>query len=377
MALRSNVALLALAFATTALAGCIENPLTAMRSDVEVSAFEHADLANGAAEDWKKGAQLIGIMAFELSQPGDDAQIMADPEVGNGLAPAWWYIYCAPDAMAKDHDDDDARGAASSDGEASVAAMSMVRAFRVTADGTVTSEDDAAAMAAGYEHETAEALGEIKIDSTDALGAAKADERFRKVAEGFNASVVEGVARHEDMPAWWFAAMSADGFVVATVDAVTGELLVVESMDMDFEMPTFEWGARDPEMWSAEPVHLEAEGVAEPDGEPLEMPFTATAPMVGMLTIDYSQTYPTDGLHWAILDAEGEIVNADHLRSWYGDDSYEADIAIEKAGDYTFTIFYMSWTPAFPGPLPPVLADGVEYSFTLDLEPGHAVHVEH
>ncbi|HVM44433.1 MAG TPA: hypothetical protein VM582_00755 [Candidatus Thermoplasmatota archaeon] len=343
---KSRVLLLVLALASTGLAGCIEAASFLNASDVEVSAFENKKLADEAALAWSKDAKLVSVMAFELSQ-SDEARIESDPEVGNGLAPAWWYVYCLE---TKDG------------GE--------VRAFKVAADGTVTSEDDAATVAAGYKkHEMTGSLSDWKVDSHVALDAAKADESFRKAAEGFNATLVEGVAHYEGHTTWWFAAVSADGFVVATVDAVTGKLLDVHPMDLGMTMPSFEWAARSPEHWVAEPVRLEGEGVAQPGARPLEMPFFAASAMHGELVIEYAQMLPTDGLRWAILDGDGEAVARGSTRSWRGGGSMSAEVAIEEAGQYTFVLGHHTW---IPGPMPRPVANDVEYEFALELMPGHA-----
>lgn len=371
---KSLAKIVALALASTAFAGCIEVPGLLSTSEVEVSAFEHRDLADDAALDWNDKAQLVSVMAFELTQSEAD-RIEADPEVGNGLAPAWWYVYCAY-AQAEDedeHEDEAARGGADGGSTATATTVPVIRVFKVSADGTVSSEEDASLMASSYEHDMAGTLEAWSVDSAIALRAAKADASFEKVAEGFNASVIEGVASHDGETAWWFAAMSADGFVVATVDAITGELIEVKSLDASFAMPTFEWGARDPETWAAEPILLEGEGYAAPGEEPFEAPLSITGEMHGVLTIDFMSELPTDGLHWAILDSEGELIEADHVRSWMGADTYEHELAIEDAGEYTFTLYYMTWGMPF---VPPVGPGGVDYAFTLELMPGEAEHDE-
>ena len=365
---KSHLVLLAAALVSTALAGCMEAPAFLNTSEIEVSAFEHRGRADDAALAWNEGAKLIGVMAFELTE-SDEAEISADPEVGNGLAPAWWYVYCAYTDQTMTADEDP-RGDAMGTSQTSMS-MPEVRAFRVTADGVVSSEDEAAAMAMGYEHDMAGTLADWKVDSVDALATAKSDASFAKVAEGFNASVVQGVASHEGTTAWFFAAMSADGFVVATVDAVSGALISVEAVDLDMTIPTYEWGARDPATWTAEPITLEGEGYAAPGEKRYEAPLSLTGPMHGMLTIDFHAELPTDGLHWAILDEEGELVAVDHVRSWTGGGEYEADLAIEDAGEYTFTLYYMSsWMP-FEVPVGP---GGVDYAFTLELMPGEGEH---
>lgn len=371
---KSHVLMLAAALAVTGLAGCIEAPGFLNVSDVEVSALENRGLADEAAFAWNEKATLVSVMAFELTQ-SEEERIAADPEVGNGLAPAWWYVYCAyvPKDAASEGSGP-ARGDAYG-GKTSADVMPEIRAFKVTADGTVSAEDEATAMTAGYSHDTAD-LSAWKIDSTEALAKAKTDTAFAKAAEGLNASVVEGVVHHEGTTSWYFAAMSADGFVVATVDAVTGELLSVQSMDLDMTMPTFEWGARDPSMWAGEPIHLEGDGYAAPGEPAFEAPLVTSGAMHGTLGIQFYGELPTDGLHWAILDAEGEWVTGDHVSSWMGGAAYEEELAIEEAGEYTFTLYYMSWATSVPF-LPPVGPGGVDYAFSLHLIPGEAEDDEH
>lgn len=342
---RSYALTLGLALAATGLAGCIENPGWLNTNDVEVSAFANRDLAQDAALQWDSDAVLVGVMAFELSE-SEDARIDADPDPGNGLAPAWWYVYSAK-----------------GEGDAS-----SVRAFKVSADGTLTSEDEAEAFAAGMDHNMAEGIHDWNADSDDAIRAAKTDEKFRTVAEGFNATVVEGVARIDGVSQWWVSAMSADGFVVAMVDANTGELLSVQPMDLDFAMPSFQWGAANPAMIMP-PVHVEGEGKLMA-GEMAEYPFSVGMPMGGILEASTQSMTPMDGLHWAILDDEGEEVDGGYIGSRLtGDkaDPYELDL---DAGEYTLVISYGSFL------VPTPIDDGAQYAFVLHLEPGYQ-HEEH
>lgn len=341
---KSLVAFISVALMSSGLAGCIEAAGLLNTSDLEVTALDNKALADAAASEWNAKATLVSVMAFELSE-SDEAEIQPDPEVGNGLAPAWWYVYCA-------------------EGD-----IDEVRAFKVAADGTVTSEDDAAAVASGYEHhDMAGSLADWKVDSDDALAAAKSELAFQVAAEGFNATVVEGVANYEGKTSWWFAAISAEGFVVATVDAVTGELVEVAPIDMDMTMPTFEWGARSPEQWVAEPIVLEGEGEASAGSEPLELPFETTAPMHGILMLDVSTTLPTEGLYWAIVDEEGEEVEHGYAGSWRGHEE-EMELEIDEPGDYTFVLYHASYTGPIGLPI-----GGVEYAFHLELMPGHMEH---
>ncbi|HUR69830.1 MAG TPA: hypothetical protein VM370_11350 [Candidatus Thermoplasmatota archaeon] len=366
---RSYTLLIALAFVGTGLTGCIQNPDWLNTSSSEVSARDNLRDADKAALDWSPNARLVGVMAFELAE-SPDPRIDADPDPGNGLAPAWWYVYC--DAAAEKAEAEASTFRSDDNEEKAMAAMQMsLRAFKVTSDGEVTSEKDAEAMAAGMDHSMAQPLGEWSVDSDEALAAAKADEGFAKVANGFNASIVEGIAQIEGADAWWVSAMSADGFVVASVDAVTGELLDVQTMDQDFSMPTFEWGAANPEL-SGTPVYLEGEGSAAAADEAIEVPFWSSGPMHGTMMVTYATSAPMDGLHWAILDSEGEYVTGDHLSNWEGGEGeYEMELEIEDAGDYVLSIGYMS---SFPGPnflpVPTPLGGSVDYSYVLDLMPG-------
>lgn len=349
---RSIALMLAMTVAGSALTGCIQNPEWFNTNAAEVSAFQNMAAADGAAAAWSAEAKLIGVMAFELSQT-PDPRIDSDPDPGNGLAPAWWYVYVG----GKD-------------------AKSEVRAFKVTSDGTVSSEKDAETLAMGVDHDSAAPIEGWVVDSDAALATAKANASFAKVAQGFNATVIEGVAQEtgsSDGPTWWFSAMSADGFVVATVSAVTGKLIEVTSLDADFEMPDFEWGAANPAMMGS-PVHLEGDGALASGDEAAAEAFAVTGPVLGTFMIDFSPSMPADGLHWAILDADGEAIAEEHMSSWRGSsDSHEIDVEIMDAGEYTLKLSYMS---AFgPGFLPVnPLGGSVEYSYVLHLMPGASEH---
>ena len=362
---RSTI-ILALAVVATGLAGCIQNPDWLNSSDLEVSALEHRELADAAAFSWNEDAVLIGILAVETTEQVDP-RLAPDQQVGNGLAPAWWYVYCADEA---EEAMGDAKGGSADGGEGMKGEMtSVTRAFKVLADGTVSSEDDAAAMAAGFDHEMAQAVGAFELDSSDALAKAAADESFRAAVEGANATMIEGLARHEGRAAWWFGAGSMSGFVVATVDAVTGELVDVKPFQMDFAMPAFEMAARDPATWTAEPVHLEGEGTAAAGDAPAEYAFETVGPMWGEMIVEYRFELPTDGLHLAVLDEEGELVAADHIGGWEGEGAYTFDVQIEEAGAYTLVVEYMS-SMVPTGPLGLPVGGAAQYFFTLDLMPG-------
>lgn len=366
----SYALLITVTLAASAFTGCIANPLEALRAETEVSAFENKAAADEAAFAWDPKATLIGAMSFELSE-SPDPRIEADPSVGNGLAPAWWYIYRATDARAPETEKSEDGGMTRATGseEKTVSAVQVVRAFKVSADGTVTSEDDAAMMAEGFDHE-GEAIVGWELDSTAMIDAAKQNETFRKVAEGVNATVIEGVATYEGKTTFFATAMSAAGWVSAVLDAATGQVIEIKEMTMDFQMPTFEYGANGPQAWMAEPVHLEGADTSNAGDEMMEHPFSLVGSMRGELTIDFTTAGPMDGLHWGILDEEGELIQVDHLRAWDGSGRYETELEIEDAGDYTFVIGYMESYPTAPAPILLPLGGAVEYAFTLHLEPG-------
>lgn len=345
MDVRSSTIAIALVLAATSFAGCIENADWLNRGDAEVTAMTNKPAADAAAADWHADAKLVGVMAFELAD-SPDPRIDADPDPGNGFAPAWWYVYHAPTDEGPE-----------------------LRAWKVAADGTLTSEQEAEMFAATMDHDMAEELVGWTIDSDAAIQAAKTDAKFRKVAEGFNATVVEGVAHHGDITAWWVSAMSADGFAVATIDAATGEVITVDMPDMDFDMPDFEWGAANPSM-TAPPVHIEDAGELAP-GEPVEYPFSVTTPMWGILEARASTGAPFPGMGgvaWHILDDEGDAVADGYLDRRSDDEPFE--IEIEEPGAYTLVFEYVSWTSWLPVPG----ASGAEYEFMMHLDAGHMHH---
>lgn len=340
--------LLVLAMAGTSIAGCIEAPEWLNTTDAEVTAMANKDLADDAAAAWNPDAVLVGVMTFELTESADEYDVPVDPEVGNGRAAVWWYTYSLLE-----------NGSASPD----------VKVYRVSADGEVGVEQDAEMLASAYEAEMnmadLRALDAWAVDSDAAIATAKTNESFRKIVEGFNATLVSGVAHHDGVTSWWAAAVSADGFAIALVDAATGELIEARTFDMDFDMSWWGGAARPP-VFLGEPVHLEGEGVAEPGADPLEYAFSTTGPVYGEIVMDYRAAFPTDGLHWAILDEDGEAVVSAHATSWGGEPgAWTTEVEIEDAGDYVLQVYYMSGVPT-PLPTP----GGVQYSFVMDLVPG-------
>lgn len=311
------------------LAGCLapSELLGAESAKTEITALENKDLADSAAKAWNPQAQIVGVFGLELSQAAPTDEWPLDPEAGNGKSPAWVYVYL---------------------GEAGA------RAFRVTADGRVTAENDTydAAEAA----QTAKPLGEWTIDSDRAVEVAAANEVFGAALHGGNATLAMGVASMEGITGWYLAAISEGGSAFAIVNAATGELVTAETFSMDFAPP-----AMGKEVFvEAMPTHVEGAGTLDSDKPKAEFPFTHGGADELLLQLEAEGRLPSDGLSWKILDAEGEVVEGGSAgRSWTGE-SYRPHWTIElpEAGDYVFVVYYRSFAPLPLG--------GVDFKFTLD-----------
>lgn len=336
--------LIAALVASGALAGCVEAPGFLSIADAEATALDNKDLADGAAAAWHPDAKLVGFMTLELTESEDEARLPPDPEVGNGRALAWWYTYCLE-----------------SEGE-----DMEIRVYKVTADGQVTQEKEAEAMAMAQGGMDMDVLENVAIDSDAAIGAAKTNDTFRAAAEGFNATVIQGVAVKDDVAEYWIVATSASGMVVASVDAMTGELREVHSMNLDFAIPAWSWGGEEMAMWTGEDVEIEGEGRLDRDASKVEYPFTLGGPSYGVLDLTVGTDLPSDNLRWAIVDGEGEEVAEGWFGGWFSGESDDTmDIEIEKPGAYTLVLGYAPYLGFVPVP-----AGGVDYEFTLELEPG-------
>lgn len=368
MDLRSLVLIAALAVSGAGLAGCIEAP-GFLSSDAETTALESRAVADEAAKAWNPAAQLASVMTLELTN-SSDARIPSDPEVGNGRAPAWWFVYCLETEAGMD-----------------------VKAFRVM-DGVATEESDANALATQAPMDSMDAIKDWTVDSDAAIEKAKTDERFRLAAQGFNATVVSGVARHDAMTEyataddaaaggadggeqaaesdamahsdtiWWIVAGSVDGIVVALVDANSGALIEVKDLDFGFAMPEIDFASASVDTFAPEPIHVEA--TDELDGEAMEYPFEVSYPMSGDMDFTFESGDPLHGARWWIVDENDEPV-ASSGRGWWmgGDREAKPHVDIEMPGIYRVVV-----APSNTVFFAPVPTQGpVTFEFVLHLDP--------
>lgn len=338
---RTTAALAALTMMIAGLAGCL-SPSELLNSNevkTEISALENRDLAENAAKAWDPNAKTLGVFSVELSDASDQTFPM-DAAPGNGKAPAWIYAFA------------DGKGESS-------------RAFRVTADGRVVSENDSYDPSSMADQELTP-LTNWKIDSTTALDAAAQDSNFSTALRGANVTLAEGVAEMEGVTAWYFAAISKAGSSIAIVDAATGSLIAVHPFSMDVKMPTVGSSA----FSRAQPVHVEGEGTLDSAKPKMEFPFEAT-PGDLHLKLSTSRNIPGDGLTWTILDPEGEKVKSGRVSGFdaQGWAATKSTIELEETGAYTFVVTYSSFVP---------LQDlgGVTFKFALDQHMGEEEHDE-
>lgn len=341
---RSTTLIAMLALASSALAGCIDAP-GFLNADAEATALEHDDAAAAAAAEWHADAKLASIMTIETTESMDE-RIPNDPDVGNGRALVWWYGYYVETDAGKDF-----------------------RVFRVTADGSVAAEEGTEMLAGISDHdEDVEHLPAVRTDSDAAIATAKTNESFRAAAQGFNATVLQGIGIVEGVAAWWIVATSADGLIVATIDDATGTLVSVTPLYAGFEIPDWTMdSASSLGAPSVEPIHLEGAGVLGGDRID-EYPFRLDVPMAGVLNLTAQATLPVDGVRWAIVDAMGEEVDAGAVRG-FGGGAREIDVELHLPGDYTLVLARMA-------PMPLGVDDGVQYAFTLELEMGGVSRVD-
>lgn len=326
---RSVVALATLALLTPALAGCIDAPGALWDDDGEATALQHRDAADAAASSWAPGAVLVSI--FSLESANDNDPIPVDPTPGNGESPVWFYAYRSPEGEP--------------------------RAFRVLADGTVLSENETYGAEAYSDQGTA--LGELALDSDDAIQVAAADATFAPVLAGEGLTVAEGVARWEGRDGWYFAAMSSAGSALAVVDAATGELVSVDEFDLDFGMDYGDFAQNGFAYGSGEPLHLEANGKLSRAQAEVEHPFEFTGLPGSMATLDLSivKELGTESVSWRIVDEEDEVVERGRLSGPPAGKSAEGAWDFELApGDYTLVVASNGLT---------MLAGSVVYELTL------------
>lgn len=327
--------LFALAFAGVALSGCLEAPSFLFAADSEATAQKNLDLAQEAAKAWSANATLTSVFAFETAEPESD--LPTDPDVGNGRAVAWWYGF---------------------------AAGNETRAYRVTADGEVALENDTSE--AGMDADQTLPLGEWTVDSDKALETAKANQTFGAVASGQNVSYAEGIANEEGSTQWFVAAYGESGFVIALVDAKTGELTSVESMDFDFGSM---WGGAWGGSWGggmAPEVEMSETGTLDASEPVAEFPFSLeTGDQDAVLSIAFDKQLPTDGMRWDILDTSDESVAGERMgRTYLLGDGEEFEFEIEEPGEYRLVLTYDSYA------LVPAGSIAYKFDFTVGGMPG-------
>lgn len=201
--------LAALVVLAPALAGCL--------GTAGATAMEHESTAEDEARAWADEPRLIAIYGAEGSFQGaagfvdaswsDEAhweQAREDPDPGDGHAELWLYRYLAEDRP------------------------NTVYEVVVDKDGEVLAQQERERTAGD------EPLGEVNLDSDDALEAAKeASDGLRQGLEADNYGVIAMLDDRQGYgnPTWTVAGGGGDrsggGGGYAVVDAVTGEVLEV------------------------------------------------------------------------------------------------------------------------------------------------------
>jgi hypothetical protein len=326
------------------LAGCLapNDFLNASSTKLEITAMEDRDLADNAAQAWSPGAVLVSVFSIELADAGHNSSWPADPHVGNGKAPAWVYAYQAADGNG-------------------------TKAFRVTANGRVTTDNESDDMGMGDMGSMGDAVSSIaqgwKIDSDKALASALKNESFSGALKGGNLTLAEGVAAMDNATAYYFAAVGMHGMAIATVDASNGHLLSVKS----FDMPAFDMGGMG-DMGSfstwGEPVNEKGKGTVSEAKPKMEFPFHVASPQGAKFSISYDPSLPTDGLRWSLVGPDGKALKAQGgngsgdptmMRGEPGSVTYQ----LPASGAYKVVVQYESNVPD------PVGLGGVSFSWTL------------
>lgn len=331
---RSYLILATLPLLGAAFTGCIAPGLTQNTVDVEVSALEARPGADAAAQSWAPGAKLLAVFALESAEAHDP--IPADATPANGRAPLWNFAYLSPEGVT--------------------------RAFLVFADGTVRTENET--YGAEQYADAAAPIGDVKVDSTDALETAALDDVFGPALRGENVTLAEGVADMDGTVGWYFAAVGDAGGAIAVVDALNGELL----WTMPFEMPAMDFGLYANEGFAyaptAEPFHAEVEGTLTTSAPKLEVPFTVEG-FGDMARIDLAieKEAITDGVRWVLYKVDGEdeeeldrgsfgydpLGRSEH-RTW--------DVELDGPGAYRLDVVYRASAPLLMG--------SVDYKLVLD-----------
>lgn len=325
------VLLLALAFA-----GCMQQgPHFENAGATEVSARKNAELAASAAKAWDPAAKLVGIGGGESIDAPDDA-LPADPDVGNGLAVQWTYVYQTAEGKS--------------------------RAFEVSADGTVISKNESEAMgdygayaggyAAAYQSYRAQSSGKAEPlanwtwDSDAALGSAMKNETFRAAARAPNATLAEALGNAGVPDAWVFVASSGKTTVIAAVNATSGELAAVHDLSryswQDAAASTSSTTAVKPAAAkappaNATPVHAHESGDLTPSEPDHAMKFRLDGAEPGIIKLSLKPSGD-------VLDYGVQVTGPGYKRTYSGgfdggqpqDISYRLPMA--AAGSYVVTV---------------------------------------
>lgn len=189
--MRAGIPLLLALF--LALAGCIDSTAVPLWDEDEVTFDQVRDEAEDAAKAWNADAQLVGAFAFEskASEMDLEAVFADDPDVGNGRAVAWAFAF-----------------------------VGGGRSYNVVvaANGSVVDHDEET----GYEPDAK--LGAVKVDSDDAMDAAREDDRFTRAVASVDAVSI-AVGDNGTGPKWIL--FTYQPFVFAIVDATSGDLEMV------------------------------------------------------------------------------------------------------------------------------------------------------
>lgn len=304
--------LVVLVASSTGFAGCIEAFDSLSSEGDGITAKADRDLADNAAAAWHPEAFLVGVVSVETMDAR--AQVPVDGSVGDGRAPFWYYAYASPGS-------DD------------------TRVFRVTEDGQVTSEDNLPPMLRGLEFSPVAIQG-WELDSDAALAAAVAVEDVAAVLAGTNLSVVEGLGSIPDLGTrWMVGAMSDAGYVLATVDARTGEVEVQDIDELQAEMP-IQAAAFAP---MAPPVVIHDEGTFEGSTREKTYEFEAGEGMLGKLSIwvDMPREYYHEHFEWHLVSPDGDTFAMGAMRGQDASDEFEFDI--DEKGTYTLVIRHGTW----------------------------------
>jgi len=322
------------------LAGCLapNDFLNASSTKLEITAMEDRDLAENAAQAWSPGAVLVSVFAIELANTGHNSSWPADPHVGNAKAPAWVYAYESQDGNA-------------------------TKAFRVTANGRVATDNESDDMGMGSDMgDSVRAITDgWKIDSDKALASALKNESFAGALSGGNLTLAEGVASMDNATAYYFAAVGMHGMAIATVDAATGHLLSVKS----FDMPAFDMGGMGDmgsfSTWS-QPVNEKGSGNVNEAKPKMEFPFRVSGAQQAKFTISYNAALPTDRVTWTLVGPDGKALKAQNASG--GSMMMEGNptsisYSLPSSGEYKVVVQYASQVPDPAG-----LGD-VSFSWTL------------